>query len=196
MSLTAEQERRLASNLKKWARILDESARALSMSLDELMRLFREYDFSNLTPNQFRDVRSSVFSAPADAHMLAISLRQIDEYARELEGSSLWSGGIARTGAAFRSLFASEEARNLRDVVEHSAEYIAGKGRKPDLVQDPDADWPSVLIINGKVVRITVFGCSYEVRPLILAAIEFVKALPHRKADGESAAKAAETSPA
>ena len=61
--------------------------------------------------------------------MVAISLRQIDEYARELERSSLWSGAIADSGTAFRSLLASEEARNLRDVVEHGAEYVAGRAR-------------------------------------------------------------------
>jgi len=193
MTLTAEQERRLVSNIKKWARILDESAHALSSN--DISKLFREYDFSNLTPDQFRQVRSSVFSLPADAHMVAISLRQIDEYARELEGSSLWSGGIAHAGTTFRSLLASEEARNLRDVVEHGAEYVAGRGRRPELVQDPDADWPSVLIIDGKVIRITVFGLSYEVKPLILAAIEFVRVLPSGNA-GESASKTPNAAPA
>jgi hypothetical protein len=110
--------------------------------------------------------------------MIAISLRQIDEYARKLEACPLWSGAIAETGSAFRKLVASEELRNLRDVVEHSAEYIAGKGRKPELVQDPDADWPSAQIINGKITRIAIFGRSYDVQTTILAAIEFVKALP------------------
>lgn len=178
MPLSVDQERRLDWNIKKWARIRDESARSLSKFPDEIMRLFREYDFSNLTPDQFRKVRSSIFAAPGDAHMIAICLRQIDEYARELEACPLWSGAIAETGLAFRKLVASEELRNLRDVVEHSAEYIAGKGRKPGPVQDPDADWPSAQIINGKVTRIAIFGRSYDVRTTILAAIEFVKALP------------------
>jgi len=193
MSLSTEQERRLLSNIKKWARILDESARALSSN--DITKRFREYDFSSLTPDQFRQVRSSVFSVPADAHMVAISLRQIDEYARELESSSLWSGAIAHAGTAFRTLLASEEARNLRDVVEHGAEYVAGRGRKPELVQDPDADWPSVLIIDGKVTRIAVFGRSYEVKPLILAAIQFVRVLPRGNAGGESASKAPNAAP-
>ena len=69
--------------------------------------------------------------------MIAICLRQIDEYARELEACSLWSGALAETGSAFLKLVASEDLRNLRDVVEHSAEYIAGKGREPKLPHSP-----------------------------------------------------------
>ncbi len=44
--------------------------------------------------------------------------------------------------------------------------------------QDPDADWPSAQIINGKVTRIGIFGRSYDVRTTILAAIKFVETLP------------------
>jgi hypothetical protein len=178
MAPSVDQERRLVWNIKKWARILDESAKSLSESPYEIMRLYREYDFSNLTPDQLRKVRSSIFAAPSDAHMIAICLRQIDKYARELEACPTWSGSIAETGSAFRKLMASKELRNLRDVVEHSAEYIAGKGRKLELVQDPDADWPSAQIINRKVTHIAIFGRHYDVQTTILAAIEFVKALP------------------
>ena len=186
----ADQERRLVSNIKKWARILDESAMSLSKLPHEIMRLSREYDFSNLTPDQIRHLRSLFFAIPADAHMIALCLRQIDEYARELEACPLWSGAIAEKGSAFREIMTSQELRNLRDIVEHSAEYIAGKGRKPELVQDPDKDWPSTLIVNEKVTRIGIFGRDYNVQTVILAAIEFFKALPAEGAGDKRPPKA------
>jgi len=196
MSPSADQQRRLVSNIKKWARILDESAMSLSKLPLEIMRLSREYNFSNLTPDQIRNLRSSIFAIPADAHMVALCLRQIDEYARELKACPLWSGVIAEKGSAFRDIMSSQELRNLRDVVEHSAEYIAGKGRKPELVQVPDKDWPSTLIVNGKVTRIGIFGRDYNVQTAILAAIEFFRALPAEDAGNKGPPKAPRPTPA
>ena len=181
MAISAVQERRLISNIRKWTRILDESAKSLSTNPNDILRKYKEYDFSNLTPDQFRQVRSSIFAGPAQAHMIAICLRQIDEYIRELKACPIWSGVIAEKGLAFRAIMKSQELRNLRDVVEHSAEYIAGRGRMPKLIQDPEQDWPDVLIIDGRINKITIFGCSYVVRHAISAAIEFVMALPSEK---------------
>jgi hypothetical protein len=110
-------------------------------------------------------------------------VRQIDEHARELQKSRLRAGDIARAGTRLRDLTAYEDLRDLRDVVEDAAECIAGRGRKPDLVLDPDQDWPSAVIVNDRVASISVFGRTYEIRPAIFAAIAFVKTLPQTDAE-------------
>ena len=178
MSNPCETEKRLIWNVKKWARILDGVASNLSQAPDRVIAQFQEYDFSNLTREQLSAVRSSVFQIPTDAHMIGISLRQIDEYAKQLSNYPLWSDEVAAKGNVFRSAYGSSKLRDMRNVLEHGAEYLAGKGDKPHLVVDPGGDWPGVLMINRKVERITVFGVEYDVKPVILAAIEFVKALP------------------
>jgi hypothetical protein len=178
VTLTSAQERRLVWSTKKWARMLDTSASSLSKDPDRFDKLAREYDFSNLTRDQLREVRSAVYELSIDAHMIAICLRQIDEHAQQLKRSSLWSRAIARAGETFSKIMRSEELIDLRDVMEHSAHYVVGDGKKPALVLDPDQDWPSVLGLNGKVARISVFGRSYEVQEAIRASIAFVKTLP------------------
>ena len=147
-----------------------------------MMNLTKRIDFNNLSADQLREVRWAVLSAPTSAHTVAICLRQLDEYARELQNSAIWTREIAAKGIYFRDLVASEEIRNLRDVVEHSVEYLAGGGRKPTLIHDPEADWPSVQVIDGKATVITVFGRAYQVKPTILAAIAFARALAHQAA--------------
>lgn len=178
MATTSDQERRLASSLNKWARILDESCASLAKHPESLTQKLRTYDPHDLTTSQFREIRSIVFAIPADAHLVAICLRQIDEHARELAKYPIWTGDVATKGAAFRSLIASEELRDLRDVIEHGAEYIAGKGRKPELVQEPNNDWPSGQMLDNKIVRISVFGRGYNVSSAIYAAIQLAMVLP------------------
>lgn len=175
--LTAEQEKRLIGSVQKWARILDENTQSLSKAIPNMLEMVKKFDFSNLTPEQLREVRSGVFVFPTAAHMIAISLRQIDEHARELRRSDLWTGDVARKGSEFRRILRSEDIRDLRDVVEHGAQYLAGKGWKPHLVQDPNQDWPSSLIVGGRIVRIGVLGRAYEVREVIVAALQFAGAL-------------------
>lgn len=158
--------------------MLDFAASDLSSSPERLLAQFKQYDFSNLTQDQLRAVRSTVFGIPSQAHMIAICLRQIDEFANQLRRYPLWSGELATKGKSFRSIIRSSKNRELRNFLEHSAEYIAGKGRNQQLVVDRNEDWPGILVIDGKVERITIFGLTYDTKPAILAAIELVKALP------------------
>ena len=173
-----DKTRRLVWNIKKWAWILDLSAEAVGQNAERMIALFHELNFGELTKEELRKVRTEVFAGPLNAHMIAVCLRQIDGFARRLKSSSIWSGAVAKKGENFLAIFGSEELKDMRDVLEHAADYVVGKGRKPQLLVDPDQDWPSVLGLNKRVERITVFGKSYEVKTAILAAIELSKLLP------------------
>jgi hypothetical protein len=178
--LSTHQEWRLVWNLLKWARVLDAIAQAVGEFAPNLLKLHKEMNWSDLNQDQQRQLSSVIFAAPADAHMIAICLRQINEFVEQLKQSSLWTGAVKEKGRLFQRLFTAEEIIDLRDVLEHGAEYIAGKGSKPHLVEDLDGDWPGVLCINGRPIRITVFGRSYEIKPVVLAAIELAKVLPKK----------------
>lgn len=129
--------------------------------------------------------RSAVFGTAVNAHMIAICLRQIDAHAKHLQSKapSFWRGSVAQKGSQFIARFGSAEIRDMRNVLEHGAQYIVGDGDKPELITDPEADWPSVLAVNGRVERIAVFGRTYEVKDIILAAIDFANALISQRKD-------------
>jgi hypothetical protein len=177
MLITEQQQKRLVWNVKKWARMLDESLRTLSQRAERFASVAPQLG-KKLSPVQVMEARALAFGAPADAHMIVISLRQLDEFARALVASNLWCGDVAQKGNDFRKLVNSTKVRDLRDVLEHGADYILGKGNKPELMLDPDGDYPSVLMSNGKVVRITVFGRSYDITNVVLAGIDLAKVLP------------------
>ena len=63
--------------------------------------------------------------------MIAVCLRQVDGYARRLKNYSIWSGTVAKKGENFLSIFKSEELKDMRDALEHAADYVAGHGDKP-----------------------------------------------------------------
>lgn len=177
MRVTQEQQKRLVWNVKKWARILDQCLHSLTQRANQFAAVAPQMG-QEMTPAQLLQARDLAFGTPADAHMIAISLRQIDDFAKALISSELWRGDVAQKGDNYRGLVNSTEVRDLRDVLEHSAAYVVGKGSKPELVVDPDGDYPSVLMLNSRVVRITVFGRSYDITAVVLAGIEFATALP------------------
>jgi hypothetical protein len=123
-ALSAEQDRRLVWNLRKWCRILDETAKAVGEFGPNLLRLGEEMDFSHLNQDQFRQLRSVIFGVPADVHMVAICLRQVNEYVEQFKQSRLWTAAIKEKGRLFQKLFAAKDIIDLRDVLEHSAEYV------------------------------------------------------------------------
>src|SRR4051794_1809945 len=129
--LSPELETRLAWNLLKWARVLDSTAKSVGEFGPSLMGLVKKMDLAAPTSDQQRELVAHVFAAPADAHMIAICLRQINEFVEQLKQTRLWQGTVKEKGRLFQKHFAAEEIINLRDVLEHSAEYIAGKGSRP-----------------------------------------------------------------
>jgi hypothetical protein len=114
---TQKEQHHLVRSILKWVRILDECVADLAKTPDHLRAQFERYDFNNLTKDQLNEVRSRVFKIPTNAHLIAISLRQLDEHARELERFPIWSGEIAKYGNQFRMLVTSTEIRDLRDVI-------------------------------------------------------------------------------
>ena len=158
--------------------MLDESLRSLSSRTERMSSILPQISNQPLTAAQLAEVRSFAFGAPGDAHLVGVCLRQLDEFTGSLVASDIWRGEVARKGKMFRDLVASTEVRDFRDVLEHSAKYIVGKGSKPELIVDPDGDYPSVLMLNGQAVGFAVFGRSYDIKNVVLAAIEFVKSLP------------------
>jgi len=182
----AETTIRLIKNTKKWTRVLDDAAMKLADSPTTILHRAKKWDFSNLSQQQFNEVKSLIFSIPAQAHMVAISLRQIFIYSKRLQNTKYWTGSIAKKGAEFQKQYNSEKTQDLRDVLEHSADYIVGKGRKPKLVKDLDSDWPTLKCLNGKMMPIGLFGIEYELAPIITSAIEFTKLLPSSDELGDS----------
>ncbi len=177
-SLNDEQTQRIVRALWKWINILDKSANELSRSPEKWIELIHSLDLSHLTRQQVKVLRSALYQTPADAHVIAICLRQIDQHIKALMKSQLWRGELAKRGQNFRSIFGSNEIVDLRDVIEHSADYLTGSGRKPELFQDPDQDWPAVSIAEGQALDVTLFGRRYNMLPSITAATELAKALP------------------
>lgn len=177
-ALNDQQTQRIVRALWKWIIILRKSANDLSDSPKQWIELIHSLDLSNLTRQQRGELRSSFYQTPADAHVIAICLRQIDQHIKALMKSQLWRGELAKRGQNFRSIFGSNEIKDLRDVIEHSAEYLAGGGDKPKLVQDPDQDWPAISIAEGQALDVTLFGRRYHLQPAIDAAFEFAKELP------------------
>lgn len=181
-ALNGEETRRIVRALWKWINILHESAYDLSHGGDRMTELTEKHGTSNLTREQVGEFRSALFQFPTNAHMIAISLRQVNEHVTELSSSALWQGELAKRGKEFQSIFRSDDIRDLRDVLEHGAKYLAGKkGRKLNLIKDSSGDWPSFTALNNKLVNIGVFGRNYHVEPAITAAFEFADALPKSK---------------
>lgn len=156
----------MVSDLRFWALILDRAVhRLVSVSFD------------GQTLSSRFDTISTVVTMRSDAHLVPLSLRHIDEHLRQLKGSSLWTDQVAALATEFWQEYNSEEIRNLRNLLEHSAEYVAGRGTKRELVEDPDDSWPGMLATDNRLVRITLFGRTYAVRSVITAAIALGKEL-------------------
>ena len=67
--------------------------------------------------------------------------------------------------------------KDFRDVLEHSAVYTAGRqGRKRQLIQSEQVGY-GVQALGGRLKGITVFGKTYDVLPIIEAALGLMSAL-------------------
>lgn len=71
-----------------------------------------------------------------DAHLLAIGLRQIAEHLQYLKKVGFRTPEIRRAAKQFFAAYETADLKDLRDLLEHQAQYIAGKARKPHLVVD------------------------------------------------------------
>jgi hypothetical protein len=104
----------------------------------------------------------------ADAHDLAIGIRQIDEHLQHLKNlkrAGFRTPQIKQAAKQFFSAYKSADVKNLRDLLEHQAEYIVGRGDKRHLVVDlkqsvsfgtdaPEEEQPLWVSVFGRKCRI------------------------------------------
>ncbi len=182
MALTDRQRLLLVSDLRTWINIAASVSRHIIEEPEELHEIVRDSKGSfNPDPKQ---VAIILRVAVVNVHTLAIALRQIDRHVQLLTPE--WSGELASRGAKFRTLFASSEMQDFRDVLEHSADYVADRGRKPELKQSEQAGY-SVLGVDKRISGISVFGKTYDVLPVIAAALDLMPLLSRTtERDGSS----------
>jgi hypothetical protein len=111
-----------------------------------------------------------------DAHLLVIGVRQIEEHLQYLKQVGFRTPQIKLTAKQFFAACRTADIKNLRDVLEHQAQYIAGKPKKPHLVVDPKQlvsfgdDAPG----KEQAVWVSVFGKKCRIDPVVraVAALE------------------------
>ncbi len=137
---------------------------------------------------------SAVFE-PWDVHDLALALAQlasclvcIDQVgapAKITTAASAFKKAWADTPVLARDRYGkpltiagNPTLRELRNVFEHEADYIVGKGRSPGLVSsDWDGEGPGMVTSSDGIDTFWIFGISYSLTEAIAAALECKKTL-------------------
>ena len=111
-----------------------------------------------------------------DAHLLAIGLRQIEEHLQYLKKLGFRTPKIAQAAKQFFAAYKTADLKDLRDLLEHQAQYIAGKARKPHLVVDlkRSVSFESDAQGGEQSLWVSVFGwkCSVDSILPTVAAVE------------------------
>ena len=111
-----------------------------------------------------------------DAHLLAIGIRQIEVHLQYLKKVGFSTPEIAQAAKQFFAACKTADLKNLRDLLEHQAEYIAGKGRKPHLVVDlkQSVSFESDAPGKEQSLWVSVFGWKCQVDSIVraVAALE------------------------
>jgi len=112
-----------------------------------------------------------------DPHLLAIGIRQIERHLQYLEKEvGFRTTEIAQAAKQFFDVYNSTDVKNLRDLLEHQADYIVGKGEKPRLVVDmkQSVSFGSDASGNEQAVWVSVFGWKCQVDSIVraVAALE------------------------
>ena len=173
LALDERQVRRLVSDLEAWAIVLDVVAyRLATIQTEQIPAILEREDAMEIGGEGFKQLRRAIFGVKADAHMLVLSLRQINEHLRELRAvASLWTDEVTRAVDEFHRHYGTEALRDMRDMLEHSAEYVAGKGRKPNRIVDPGASWPGIGSVDGQISTLQLFGNDYQLTEVIGSAL-------------------------
>jgi hypothetical protein len=114
------------------------------------------------------------------AHMLALSFTHIAKRLKILQGWKRLPDEARQPTRRFLERFESEEIKDLRDGLEHSADYLAGRGDYPEriIVDITDCQTPGVAVQHAKhVTQLRLFGRLYPVGDLIVYAREIRSAL-------------------
>ncbi len=105
------------------------------------------------------------------AHLLAIGMRQIERHLQFLKDVGFRNPAIADAATKFFDACNTAVVRDLRDLLEHQADYIAGEGRKPHLVVDlrQPVSFGGDSTGSEELVWVSVFGRQYRVDPIVRA---------------------------
>jgi len=171
--LTDEQAKILIQHLHLWLDRLDRENHAVPGHMTRVLREFaiawRGDEAARRNPVE-RAFDDGFFSA----YLIAVALRRIEDHVRLLR--SRWSGDFARYGTEFMRVFEECGIKDLRDLLEHSADYVAKCGRRLDLVLDAERGPAFELDSSGTGVRtIRTFGREFLVEPAIGAALALEK---------------------
>ena len=117
-----------------------------------------------------------------NAHVLAIGLRQIEEHLKRLRGErpGFRTSRIAEAAGQFFHAYKTADVRNLRHLLEHQAEYLAGGGKKRHLVLDRTESVSFGNDASGKV-WVSIFGRQCRVDPIVQAVAALEVALREPK---------------
>jgi hypothetical protein len=171
---------RIVCSLHKWRHILDHAASSASRVTLGAWDVAPNGGVA-IEPDDERmaSLKPLVMSGTIASHMVTIALRQIQEQLVYLEKTPVWQGEVEKLAKVFLDAVNQQELRDLRNVLEHEAEYMAGDGVKPSLVVHRGYDWPEVTCADGDLISVSVFGRTYYVHTAIIAARDFVASLPN-----------------
>lgn len=119
----------------------------------------------------------------ADIHMLALSLRHLHECLRvldkHLEPERGWPSAVRAAWTLYESVYRTEDCKHLRDALEHEAEYIAGVGRNPDLIEGPGRTKGHSFSWSVPVLRTGIRGREYSLQEPLDGAANLAVPLLH-----------------
>src|SRR5207249_6823048 len=93
----------------------------------------------------------------SDAHLLVIGCRQVDRHLTFLEKLGFRTSRMEQAAQLFFGAYNTTDLRDLRDLLEHQADYIAGKGRNPKLAIDLTLPVVFTAEADGPERRVSVF---------------------------------------
>lgn len=118
----------------------------------------------------------------SNAHLLTIGIRQIERHLQHLKDTGFRTRQIEQAATQFFDAYDIADVKNLRDLLEHQADYVAGKCQKPHLVVDLTE---SVSFGNDAFGRwVSVFGTRCHVDPILRAVAALDVALREPKGGG------------
>ena len=106
----------------------------------------------------------------ASTNVLVLALWQLNSHLRALKDlNNDWVHDVLRIGQEYLDAVDAGDLKNLRDVMQHTDEYVAGRGRKPYLAPDTFEKWASGHA--GDDFEMTYLGTSYHLGKLINFAL-------------------------
>lgn len=174
MSLTARQALLLRSSAKSWVNIALSRARKIQLDPAELLDQIRaaqgQLEVTTETVDRILD------ASTVNIHVVALALRHVARALSLLIPHLTSEPELLEAATRFSQEYESADMQNFRDVLEHSAEYIADRGHKPALKK---AEGPGygATIVDDVVVGVHVFGETYDMRRVLERAQELLPLL-------------------